>query len=157
MSGPILLVLRLLLAAILYAFLGLSLWMLYREFKRQADFLVSRRAPALSLLRQGDQAEAYHFNKPEVNVGRDPGCDCVIEDVTVSAHHAHFSFHHSQWWLEDLGSTNGTFLNEDPVHSALVVTMGDEVRCGGVVFQIAIGEGAASEVVVREDRDGRSA
>jgi hypothetical protein len=146
-----LLILRLLLAVSLYAFLAVALWTLYRDFKRQTEFLMNRRAPALSLLLESDHSQDYHFNKPEVSVGRDPGCDCVIEDTTVSARHAHFSFHHNQWWIEDLGSTNGTFLNQDPVHSPLVVTMGDEVRCGGVIFQIVIGDDDH-----RIDRDGRS-
>ncbi len=156
MSGPILFVLRLLLAASLYAFLGAALWTLYREFKRQAEFLTNRRAPALSLLRQDDHGDVYRFNKPEVSLGRDPACDCIIEDATVSARHAHFSFHHNQWWIEDLGSTNGTFLNQDPIHSPCVITVGDEIRCGGVVFQIAIGDVATGEAANSDDRDGRS-
>ncbi len=139
MSASILLVLRLLLAASLYVFLGIALWTLFREFKRQTDFLTARQAPSL-ILRRSDDQEIYRFNKPEVSLGRDPACDCMIDDKTISARHAHFSFHHNQWWIEDLGSTNGTFLNQEPIHTPLVLAMGDEVRCGQIVLEVTIGE-----------------
>jgi pSer/pThr/pTyr-binding forkhead associated (FHA) protein len=137
MNGQVLLVLRLLLAASLYAFLGAALWVLWRDLKRQAESVVSSQSPPISLLRDGQTS--FTFNKPEVTIGRDLACDATLEDNTVSTEHARLSFHHNQWWLEDLQSTNGTFLNEERVTAPIVITTGDDLRCGQVVLNIRVG------------------
>jgi len=139
MSGTILLTLRLLLTASLYAFLGVALMILWRDLKRQSELFPYRQPPPLELLRHEDQ-QVYHYTKAEISIGRDPACDCVINDKTVSTWHARLSYHHSQWWLEDWGSTNGTFLNGEPVSIPLVITSGDQLGCGQVLFTISVGE-----------------
>jgi pSer/pThr/pTyr-binding forkhead associated (FHA) protein len=83
----------------------------------------------------------YHFNVPVVLIGRDEHCDCSIQHPTVSAQHARLAFHHNQWWVEDLHSTNGTFLNQSPVDTSMVLTLGDELRCGQVVLTVILGGG----------------
>jgi pSer/pThr/pTyr-binding forkhead associated (FHA) protein len=139
MSGQVLLALRILLAASLYIFLGLALVILWRDLKRQADILAASQSPPLSLLVKDGQ-KIFHFTKPEVTIGRDPTCDVILPDVTVSSEHTRLSYHHNQWWVEDLQSTNGTFLNEEPVSSSIVITTGDILRCGQVVLSIRVGE-----------------
>jgi len=57
----------------------------------------------------------------------------------VSAYHARISHQGGQWWLEDLGSRNGTHLNEIPVEQPLVVIFGDRIRVGRVVLQLESG------------------
>lgn len=141
MSGTVLLAVRLALALSLYAFLGWSLLTLWQELKRQSELLSARQAPPLTLLRHTSAGlKAYRFSTSEIQVGRDTLCQCVLEDKTVSAEHARLSYHHNQWWIEDLGSRNGTYLNRQAVSSPMVVTSGDELRFGGVTFRIGIGE-----------------
>lgn len=53
----------------------------------------------------------FPVNKPQVLVGRSPDNDLVISHVTISRRHARFKFEPDQIILEDLGSTNGTFIN----------------------------------------------
>ena len=65
-----------------------------------------------------------------ITIGRDPGCDIPLIDDTVSTLHAQLTYHHSQWWLEDLSSTNGTTLNQTVVTMPTVLTAGDEIKCG---------------------------
>jgi pSer/pThr/pTyr-binding forkhead associated (FHA) protein len=142
MNGQVLLVLRLLLAASLYAFLGAALWVLWRDLRRQAESVVSSQSPPISLLRDGQTS--FTFNKPEVTIGRDLACDATLEDSTVSTEHARLSFHHNQWWLEDLQSTNGTFLNEERVTAPIVITTGDDLRCGQVVLNIRVGNNTST-------------
>jgi len=141
MSAPILLVLRLALAGALYAFLGWGLWLLWQDLRRSTVSLAAPQAPALSLVRQDQADESIHrFTVPEVIVGRDPASALHVEDKTISAQHARLSYHHGQWWLEDLRSRNGTFLNQEAADEPLVVASGDQLRLGQVVFLIKIDE-----------------
>lgn len=132
MSGPIVLVLRVLLAASLYAFLGWALWLMWQELNRTSNRLARRRVPAIRLevrTKKGNQTPRA-FTQPEIIVGRDPLADVTIADQAVSLRHALLSFHHGQWWLDDLGSTNGTRLNRVQLTGSTVLTNGDEIKCG---------------------------
>jgi pSer/pThr/pTyr-binding forkhead associated (FHA) protein len=141
MSGLILLLLRIALAIGLYTFLGWGLLTLWRDFKRQTSTLASRQPPPITLLHLiEEETLPYQFNIPEITIGRDPACDCTLNDQTVSAQHTRLSYHQGQWWVEDLRSTNGTFLNQENVAVPLVITDGDELRCGQVIFSILIGD-----------------
>jgi pSer/pThr/pTyr-binding forkhead associated (FHA) protein len=132
MSGLIVLALRLLLAISLYGFLGWAIYTLWREVQRQSYSLAARRTPGISLsVRHGRAAPILrHFSQPEITLGRDPGCDIPLKDETVSTRHAQLTYHHGQWWLDDLASTNGTKLNKMPVTMSTVLTSGDEIHCG---------------------------
>jgi pSer/pThr/pTyr-binding forkhead associated (FHA) protein len=146
MSGPILLVLRLLLASALYAFLGWAFWVLWQDLRRHSKAAVTSQVPTLTLVAQtGDSGTEFRFTLPEILVGRDPACQCCLDDKTISAQHARLSYHHRQWWVEDLRSRNGTFLNQAPVAEPLVIVSGDLLRCGQVIFQVLL-EGGDSGV-----------
>lgn len=139
MNAEIFLGLRITLALLLYGFLGWGFYMLWLDFRQQARRAVSPQVPALTLvLHNNDQARVYHFTQPEVNVGRDPASECYLEDQTISAQHARLSYHHGQWWLEDMHSTNGTFLNQEAVQEPLVVASGDQIRFGQVQVHVAL-------------------
>lgn len=134
MSGPIVLALRLLMALCLYGFLGWAFYTLWQELQHDARELTSRRAPEISLsIATGDAAPVIrHFMQSEITLGRDPISDISIADETASARHARLSYHHGQWWIEDLGSTNGTRLNRVALTIPTVLTTGDEIRCGNM-------------------------
>jgi hypothetical protein len=146
MSSLIFLVLRLLLVVILYAFVGLVLYTLWNDLRLQSRQLSLPQYPTLILLRMDGETElSDRFFIPEVVVGRDPTCDCCVDEPTVSARHARLAFHHGQWWVDDLRSRNGTFLNQVTVDKPLVITGGDELRCGQVVFTIRLETSEGSE------------
>ena len=65
-------------------------------------------------------------------IGREAGVTVAIDDPRVSARHAELSFRHDQWWLRDLGSSNGTTLNGQSVHSVVAVRSGDVLQCAAV-------------------------
>ena len=148
MSAIILLVLRILLAGLLYSFLGFAIYTLLRDLKQQGDLLAARQPPLLTLTAALENNPLSHkFNKPEVILGREPGCDFLINDKTVSSRHARLSYHHQQWWLEDLASTNGTFLNDETITAPVVITHGDELRLGHIELHIQIGQAEHSPSV----------
>ena len=140
MSGPVVLALRFLLAVSLYAFLGLAFVSLWRDINQQGALLASRKVPPISLtIARGEPApQARHFVQPEVTIGRDPACECPVDDEAISARHARLSFHHNQWWLEDLDSTNGTLLNQEKLAMPTVVMSDDEFKCGETCFVISL-------------------
>ena len=140
MSGPVVLLLRLLLTVSLYAFLVWAFTNLWRDIKLQSALLAARKIPPISLTLSipGQVTNIRRFIQAEVTIGRDPACECPVEDESVSARHARLSYHHNQWWLEDLDSTNGTFLNQEKLAIPTVVISGDEFRCGGTLFTISL-------------------
>ena len=72
----------------------------------------------------------------ELTVGRAAGCHIALDDRFVSQLHARMFRRDDQCFVEDLGSTNGTFLNEAKVTSPALLTVGDHVRFGNVVMEL---------------------
>jgi pSer/pThr/pTyr-binding forkhead associated (FHA) protein len=140
MSGPVVLILRLLLTVSLYAFLVWAFTNLWRDIKLQSALLAARKIPPISLTLSipGQLANIRRFIQAEVTIGRDPACECPVEDESISARHARLSYHHNQWWLEDLDSTNGTLLNQEKLAIPTVIISGDEFRCGSTLFTVAL-------------------
>ena len=147
MSATILLALRLVLALVLYVFLAGALYILWQELKQRGVDDLTQQVPVLTLTQYDpDGSErVYKFSESKIMIGRDTAIDLNIDDKTISARHAQLLYQHGQWWVEDLQSTNGTFLNLDPVHEQIVITDGDQVRCGRVVLQIAIEDISANQ------------
>jgi len=142
MIATLVLLLRLILAIALYAFLGWALWTLLQDLKQQGDKLATQKKPTLTLhFKTGEGKESVqHFSQSEVMIGRDTNCDLSMMDEALSAHHARLTHHHGQWWLEDLNSTNGTFLNREILTTPAVVITGDQFKCGNTVFDIRVEE-----------------
>ncbi len=141
MSAPLVLILRLGIALSLYAFLGWGLYIIWRDVKERGFILAGRKTPPLDLTihRSHEPATRRAFTQAEIILGRDPACDLSLNDDAVSARHARLSFHHGQWWAEDLDSTNGTRLNQTPLASPTVLTTGDQVECGHTALIVSIG------------------
>lgn len=142
MSAPtVLLLLRVLIALALYTFLGLAFWTLWRDLQRQSRGLSAAPVPPLRLHPATDSgARPQSFTQPEFTIGRDLANELCIDDKTVSSRHARLSFRQGQWWVEDLHSTNGTYVNSESVSTPLVLASGDELRLGQVLFRVMIGD-----------------
>ncbi|MEW6431864.1 MAG: FHA domain-containing protein [Myxococcota bacterium] len=65
-----------------------------------------------------------------LTVGRLPDCDVVVDDPSVSKHHARLSWNEALWAVEDLGSANGTRLNGRLVEGMGLIQDGDELAFG---------------------------
>jgi pSer/pThr/pTyr-binding forkhead associated (FHA) protein len=140
MSAIIFLVLRILLAVVLYGFLGLAFYTLWRDMKQQGQLFAARQPTPLIITSLADSlALTRRFSKPEIILGRELACDLQLDDQTVSLRHARLSYRQNQWWLEDMASTNGTYLNGEVVTAPVVITQGDELRLGQVGLKISIG------------------
>jgi hypothetical protein len=69
-------------------------------------------------------------------VGRLRECDIILDDPFVSAEHAEVTFESNRWWVRDLGSTNGTFINGAVVTVPAGIKLGDVVQFGRVKLQL---------------------
>jgi len=140
MSGYILLGLRILAIIALYAFLGTIFYLLWTSLKQDAQLLSKRMVATLDLMvcLPDKEDQLHHYRQNNIAIGRDPNCDCVLDDNTVSARHTRLTYHHSQWWVEDLLSTNGTRLNDETLQMPTVVSNGDTILCGQIKVNIII-------------------
>ena len=94
-----------------------------------------RGTPRLVVVEPKDRkGQAYELAE-EQTVGRAAGCQITLDDTYVSQLHARVFNKDGQWFVEDLGSTNGTYLNTKRVSSPLAVKRGDQVKIGAVVME----------------------
>ncbi|GAA1817118.1 FHA domain-containing protein FhaB/FipA [Nesterenkonia flava] len=71
-----------------------------------------------------------------IMLGRAQECTLVLEDDYASGKHARLFPQGSRWFLEDLGSTNGTWLGEEQLTRASTVEPGDRIRIGKTVLEL---------------------
>jgi FHA domain/Domain of unknown function (DUF1707) len=79
--------------------------------------------------------EAGSLRGGRLVLGRHPACELVFDDATVSRRHAGLRLRDGRWYLADLGSSNGTWVNGRRVFDA-EVRPGDEIRLGDVTFRL---------------------
>ena len=72
----------------------------------------------------------------ELTVGRAGGCQITLDDTFVSQLHARVFRRDGQLYVEDLGSTNGTFLNRKKVTAPVAVRKGDRLQIGKTVMEL---------------------
>lgn len=80
---------------------------------------------------EGGEAERELSVTSVAVIGRDPGVDLVITDADVSARHASLTPLDAGFAIEDLGSTNGTFVNGRRLAAAQEIRAGDRIQLGG--------------------------
>jgi hypothetical protein len=85
---------------------------------------------------EGERGRIYELPE-EVTVGRAPGCGVRVDDSYTSSIHARVFRRDGTVWVEDLGSTNGTWVNGERLSSPAKVDRGDLVQVGGTVFEVA--------------------
>lgn len=131
-------VLRLLFLALLYAFL----WMVARTLLR--DLRAAAREPTTELGRlvvvaspSGEPAPGAAFGLDAItSLGRDVNNSIVLDDEFASATHAALTYRGRAWYVEDLGSTNGTFVNGSQVDGLSPIAFGDEIQIGQVRLRL---------------------
>jgi diguanylate cyclase (GGDEF)-like protein len=72
-------------------------------------------------------------------IGRSAKNDLFIDQESISRHHARITFDGKSHWVQDLGSTNGTFLNDDQV-TEHALRDGDQIRIGQTILKFMTGE-----------------
>ena len=74
----------------------------------------------------------------ELTIGRSPGCGVPTpDDIYTSTLHARLFRRNDQLWVEDLGSTNGTYVNSEKITQSLRLGKGDLLQIGSTVFEVS--------------------
>jgi pSer/pThr/pTyr-binding forkhead associated (FHA) protein len=98
----------------------------------QTGITLADAVPAQSLLLQaGDQQHTFHTSFTAGRLGT-----LVISDDFASTHHARFQAAHGLWYVEDLGSKNGTWLNGRRIHAPQRLKKGDKIKIGHTVVTV---------------------
>jgi pSer/pThr/pTyr-binding forkhead associated (FHA) protein len=112
-----------------------------RPLSPRAARKAARRAsrsgqPQLRVLEPpGLRGMAYPLDS-EVTLGRAAGCQVPLDDSYASQVHARVFHRDGKWYVEDLGSTNGTYLNRRRVAGPMVMKRRDRVQIGNTVLEL---------------------
>ena len=98
----------------------------------------SKRAgpPQLRVIEPPELRGRSYPLEQEVTLGRAAGCQVPIDDAYASQVHARVFHSDGQWYVEDLGSTNGTYLNRHRVAGPMIVKKRDRVQIGNTVLEL---------------------
>jgi pSer/pThr/pTyr-binding forkhead associated (FHA) protein len=96
-----------------------------------------RNNPRTLVVTEGSlQGTTITLGQAPVLIGRAPECTLVLDDDYASSRHAKLSLQQGRWMVEDLGSTNGTFLGRNRVETATPLEVGSPVRIGRTVMEL---------------------
>ncbi len=97
-----------------------------------------RRQLYLKVVQPEDHAGRTYDLDDELTIGRSPGCGVAMpDDIYTSTLHARLFRHNDQLWVEDLGSTNGTYVNSEQIKQAVRLGKGDLLQIGSTVFEVS--------------------
>lgn len=142
----IILLLRIAVVLLLYFFLYQILRAVIRDLRAggQAPATSNSRSPygQMVVVRAGQSGvptgKVFPLGPSNV-IGRSmENCEIALNDSFLSGQHARLELRGDEWILEDLNSTNGTFLNEIEVRDAALVEQGDIVRVGRVEMKLTL-------------------
>ncbi len=101
---------------------------------------VASGLPSLVLINEG--GKQVRLSSPTTVIGRAPECDMVIKASDVSKRHCRILLSANQVVIEDLGSSNGTFVNGEQIERVRLRD-GDELELGGHVFKVKMQKGGS--------------
>jgi pSer/pThr/pTyr-binding forkhead associated (FHA) protein len=130
--------LRIAFLVLLYLFLLAVVRVLVRDLRtaaRQSSAELGRLVVVASPSGEPPQAAVFGLDAV-TTLGRDVNNTIVIEDPFASGDHAVLTFRGRTWYLEDLDSTNGTFVNGEQVAGVAPVAFGDEIQIGQVRLRL---------------------
>jgi hypothetical protein len=86
---------------------------------------------------EGDKTgQMVRLERREITLGRSPDSDLIVDDEYASTHHAKLILINNDWLIQDLNSTNGTYLDGSRVGTPAVVKLNTPVRVGKTVFEL---------------------
>ncbi len=140
-----LLILRILFVVLLYLFLMQVVIAITRDLRKTSavDSEKESRGPRilghLVVVDSGPSSilPGTRFDlEPQTSIGRGPTNTIQLSDNFISSEHTRLWFRSGAWHVQDAGSVNGTFVNNQPAREPLVANAGDIVRVGYIQFKL---------------------
>ncbi len=117
-------------------------------YEDEPTMLGQGRPSANLVVRQGTQAGmSFPILGNQAVIGREEGVDIVLQDPESSRRHTRISWQMGQFVIEDLGSTNGTFVNGVQITSPQILNPGDSIGIGQTVLVFQAVGGQATEML----------
>jgi pSer/pThr/pTyr-binding forkhead associated (FHA) protein len=141
-----LIILRLLFIVLLYLFLMQVVIAITRDLRKTAaasESLENKAPPVVGHLIVVDSGPSNilpgtRFDlSPQTTIGRGPTNTIQLVDNFISSEHTRLWFRNGLWYVQDSGSTNGTYVNNQPAREALAARFGDIVQVGFIRFKLA--------------------
>jgi pSer/pThr/pTyr-binding forkhead associated (FHA) protein len=107
-----------------------------RQERKQAKQAAKQTVPQLLVIEPADQQGHAYAIGNEATLGRAAGCQITVDDSFVSQLHARVFARDGRYLVEDLGSTNGTYLNRQKVAGPMVISRGDRLQVGNTVLEM---------------------
>ena len=150
MPDLVLLVLKYVFLAVLYIFVGRAIRAMYLEVRGAAPAAAApsrtavqpprgrgKKAPKKAVVVEGENLRGKSFDLgEELTIGRAAKCHVVLDDPYVSQVHARIFAKGDGYMVEDLGSTNGTYLNRRRIGGPAELSRGDRVKIGRAVLEM---------------------
>jgi FHA domain-containing protein len=129
---------RILFLLLLYLFLARIVGALLRDLRAAAREPVDRPGRLVVIESPGGEpAVGRSFGLDVITpLGRDVNNAIVVEDQFASAEHAVLTYRGRSWYVEDLDSTNGSYINGQAIEGVSAMTYGDELQIGQVRFRL---------------------
>lgn len=130
---------------ILYVIIYYALKIMYKDVKnggKRKRPLNLNKNYGLEIISAGDNLDLKEGSiipiRSDLTIGRKEGNSIVLLDQHVSGNHAEIIIRNNKLILEDLHSTNGTFLNGNKITGKVQLSNKDEIRIGKVIFKIVL-------------------
>lgn len=141
---------RLLFIGLIYLFLFRVLTILLADLQVKGFIRKSENDfGRLEVLSGGEflpKGRAFRIDRKGLTLGRGKDNDVVLADHFASVDHARIRHHKGITTLEDLGSTNGTWVNGERIHSSVQLVIGDYVKIGSITFQYSRWQNESSKL-----------
>lgn len=133
-------VFKFIILGIFYVIIFIALKIMYKDIKNVGKQKTRRRTMGLEILSPGNNSTLKKGGliplSEEIKIGRKIDNTVVLEDEYVSAHHAVIYLIEGEYILEDLRSTNGTYLNDEKIVKKSSIIPGDIIKIGSIVLKV---------------------
>jgi len=108
-----------------------------KPVKQRKPSRSDRSAPRQLVVTDGtDSGQSARLGSEPILIGRGPDAGIRLDDDYVSTRHARVATNGEQWFVEDLGSTNGTYVGSQRVTTPIPVAVGTPIRIGKTVLEL---------------------
>ena len=125
---------------IVYLIIFYALKIMYKDIKNGGKKKTVRKTLGLEIVEAGENKNLRKGGvlpvHREITMGRKEDNSLPLVDPYVSGHHARIYLKNTEYILEDLGSTNGTLLNNERLIGKSAIKAGDEIKIGKVIFKV---------------------